>query len=213
MMKQIKRICKNFLHWLRRGTYNRKNATDIRSNRADLAAHYEKGISIGENTVVSRDVSIGKYSYINRDSSAENCTIGNYCSISSGVFINPHEHNLRFRSTHPFADQCTKEPQAPVSIGHDVLISLNAVILRGVTVGNGAVIAAGAVVTKDVLPYEIVGGVPAKHIGWRFEKEEQNLLENSQWFLADMDVCKQNINFFTKQSDVFQANTSKKEAL
>ena len=203
MMKQIKRICKNFLHWLHRGTYNRKNATDIRSNRADLAAHYEKGVSIGENTIVSRDVSIGKYSYINRDSSAENCTIGNYCSISSGVCINPYEHILEFRSTHPFASKYAGQKQEKVVIGHDVLISLNAIILSGVTIGNGAVIGAGAVVTKDVKPYEIVGGVPAKHIRWRFDEEEMKRLEESEWYLKDIDVLEKNILFFKKQTDVF----------
>jgi len=71
-MGKIKRLCKNILHGIRRSVYNRKNGTKICSSRADLAAHYEKGVDIGENTFVSRDVSIGKYSYINRDSSAEN---------------------------------------------------------------------------------------------------------------------------------------------
>jgi len=98
-------------------------------------------------------------------------------------------------------------------IGHDVLISLNAIVLSGVTVGNGAVIGAGAVVTKDVKPYEIVGGVPAKHIGWRFEEMEREMLENSQWFLSDIDICRKNIHFFTKETNIFLSDPSGKEAL
>ena len=58
----------------------------------------------------------------------------------------------------------------------------NAVVMGGVTVGNGAVIAAGAVVTRDVAPYEIVGGVPARHIGWRYEPEIINAMQRIQWW-------------------------------
>ncbi|MBQ6839391.1 MAG: nucleotidyltransferase family protein [Oscillospiraceae bacterium] len=209
-MGKIKRFCKNTLRDIQWSIYNRKNGTKICSNCADLRARFEKGVSIGENTFVSSDVTIGKYSYINRNSSAENCRIGNYCSISSGVYINPHEHQLGYRSTHPFADKQAKGKQAPVVIGHDVLISLNVIILSGVTVGNGAVIGAGAVVTKDVQPYEIVGGVPARHIGWRFDESERQMLENSQWFLSDIDTCKKNIVFFTKETNEFEAEQTGK---
>lgn len=203
-MVQIKRMCKNVLHGIQRVIYNRRNGTKILSSRADLRAEYAKGVRVAENTYVDKDVSIGKYSYINRNSSAENCQIGNYCSISSGVYINPHEHNLRFRSTHPFADKYTREKQAPVVIGHDVLISLNAILLSGVTIGNGAVIGAGAVVTKDVKPYEVVGGVPAKHIRWRFDEEERQRLEDSKWFLSELDVVEKNLEFFTMQTNTFR---------
>ena len=67
-------------------------------------------------------------------------------------------------------------------IGSDVWIGANAVILRGVTVGNGAVIAAGAVVNKDVPSYAIVGGVPAKIIKFRFNDEIIKKLKESKWY-------------------------------
>lgn len=182
--------------------YNKKHHTDIRSTQASLQAHYEKNVLISPGVTVADDVSIGKYSYVNVNSSVENCTIGNYCSISSGVWICPYEHTLKHRSSHPFAaDRKTK--RKPVTIGNDVLISLNVVILSGVTVGDGAVIGAGAVVTKDVQPYEIVGGVPARHIGWRFEAEEQKLIADTGWWNYDIDHLKKNIEFFEGKTNFF----------
>ena len=82
-----------------------------------------------------------------------------------------------------------------VNIGNDVWIGEKAIILDGVTIGNGAVIAAGAVVTKDVQPYSIVGGVPAKHIKFRFDEETRCIIEQScwwdnteEWFIRNADT-------------------------
>ena len=202
-MIEIKRACKCILRSIQRKIYNRKHGTRIHSNKAALNADYGKNVGVGKNTFVSDDVTMGNYSYVNCNSSLENCRIGNYCSISSGVYINPYEHALEFRSTHPFVSKHAGRKRETVVIGHDVLISLNAIILSGVTIGNGAVIGAGAVVTRDVQPYEVVGGVPAKHIRWRFDEEERQRLEESGWYLKDMDVLEKNIPFFTKQTDAF----------
>ncbi len=72
-----------------------------------------------------------------------------------------------------------------LKIGNDVWIGANVLILDGVTIGNGAIIAAGAVVTKDVPPYAVVGGVPAKIIKYRFNKEEIDFLEQLKWWEKD----------------------------
>lgn len=74
--------------------YNRKHHTNIASFRADLSAKYGIGVLIGRDTVVGRTVTIGDYSYVNSNSSVENCDIGKFCSISSGVYINPAEHEI-----------------------------------------------------------------------------------------------------------------------
>lgn len=182
--------------------YNKKNSTQILSTEASLNAKYQKGVLISPKVTVTDDVSIGKYSYVNVGSSVENCDIGNYCSISSGVWICPFEHPIKNRSTHPFAMRNVVK-RKPVTIGNDVLISLNAIILSGVTIGDGAVIAAGAVVNKDVMPYEIVGGVPAKHIGWRFEEDEQKLISKTNWWTYDVDVLKKNTEFFEGKTNFF----------
>ena len=170
--------------------YNRIHQTNIRSDDASLKACYGNGVSIADTVIVSSDVSIGKYSYVNPHSTLENCTVGNYCSISAGVNICPGEHDLYAISTHPLFARDEVPKRAPVVIGHDVLISLNAVILKGVRIGNGAVIGAGAVVTKDVEPYEIVGGVPAKHIGWRFDPETRERIEQSRWWEKEPNEIK-----------------------
>ena len=182
--------------------YNRMYQTNIRSDDASLKARYGNGVSIADTVIVSSDVSIGKYSYVNPHSTLENCTVGNYCSISAGVNICPGEHDLYAISTHPLFARDEMPKRAPVVIGHDVLISLNAVILKGVHIGNGAVIGAGAVVTKDIEPYEIVGGVPAKHIGWRFEPETRERIEQSKWWEKEpAEIRAIQKGFFTEPSD------------
>ncbi len=148
----------NFIKRLKAYIYSKKKNCIISSVKADLLAQYGRNVLIGRNTYVSNDVTIGNYSYVNQNSYLECCDIGSYCSISSGVYINPYEHNLKFISTHPFVEEGRRKERRKVIIGNDVLISLNVIVLEGVRIGNGAVIAAGAVVTKDVKDYEIVGG-------------------------------------------------------
>ncbi len=113
---------------------------------------------------------IGNYSYTGSNTKIYHCTVGNYTSISWNVTIGPPEHEIGNFTTHTFSydpiwgivqeiryDQFSK----PCEIGHDVWIGANAVILRGVRIGNGAIIGAGAVVTREVPDYAIAVGVPA----------------------------------------------------
>lgn len=172
--------------------YNHRHHTNIYSTKASLDAKYEKNVMISENVTITPDVSIGKYSYVNKNSSVENCSIGNYCSISSGVWICPYEHHLTTITTHPFINTICTEKRKRVTIGNDVLISLNAILLNGVHIGDGAVIAAGAVVTHDVEPFEIVGGVPAKHIGWRFPDDLKEKVLSMKWWEKDVEEIMRN---------------------
>ncbi len=121
-----------------------------------------------------------------------NATIGRYCSIASNVTLAPYEHSIDTLSTslaargqlHDFGGKPLPNDAPPptVEIGHDVWIGANTVIMRGVRIGDGAIIAAGAIVTKDVPPYAIVGGVPAKIIRYRFsEKVIEKLLASKWW--------------------------------
>jgi acetyltransferase-like isoleucine patch superfamily enzyme len=105
-----------------------------------------------------------------------NLTIGNYCSIATGVvFLLGGEHKTNTVSTYPFKVNRFLEKQegsskGSIVIGDDVWIGTNAIIGSGVNIGQGAVIAAGAVVVKNVEPYSIVGGNPAKIIKYRFDE-------------------------------------------
>lgn len=107
--------------------------------------------------------------------------IGNYCSIAPDVvFILNGEHNIKTISTFPYKTHCLKTEKyeagssGNIQIDDDVWIGYGATIMSGVHIGQGAVIAARAVVTRDVNPYEVVGGVPAKKIYMRFE---QNIVD------------------------------------
>lgn len=123
-----------------------------------------------------RNSTIGKYSYIGFGSDFNNVKIGNYCSISSDVKMGLGKHPVNFFSSSPvfysnnnpfgLKEAFLKFDESPkkIVVGHDVWIGASAIVLDGVQIGTGAIIATGAVVTKDVAPYEIVGGIPAKAI-------------------------------------------------
>ena len=122
----------------------------------------------------------GSYGCINAlcdSSSNEKLYIGNYVSIAQNVlFIVASDHNYKNITTYPFKVKYLNAGYEAYSKGDiivkdDVWIGANAIILSGVTIGQGAVIAAGSVVTKDVPPYAIVGGNPARVIKYRFEPE------------------------------------------
>ena len=115
--------------------------------------------------------------------------IGRYCSINETVTLVPgSEHRLDAVTTcHFYWTMGVGEPEeslsrGPITIGHDVWVARDALVMSGVNIGHGAAVAARAVVTKDVEPYEIVGGVPARHIGWRFEEQiREELLKIGWW--------------------------------
>jgi acetyltransferase-like isoleucine patch superfamily enzyme len=103
--------------------------------------------------------------------------IGSYCSISPGVqFLLGGEHQINSISTYPFKVKCfdydrEAGSKGDIIVGDDVWIGTNAIICSGVKIGQGAILAAGAVVTKDVEPYAIVGGNPATIIKYRFDEK------------------------------------------
>ena len=151
---------------------------------------------------------IGDYSYVGRNFTAWYSMMGKFCSISWNVGIGGANHDYRRISQHAFLyapqfgmidsseeagydrfeDECI--------IGNDVWIGCNAVICRGVRIGDGSVVAAGAVVTKDVEPYTIVGGVPAKMIKKRCPKDLAERLSASKWWDLDPSIIRANYSLF-----------------
>lgn len=121
--------------------------------------------------------------------------LGKFCSIADGVTIyGGGEHHYDWVSSYNFSAKfscisCTTS-KGKVTIGNDVWLADGVLILSGVTIGDGAVIAARSVVTKDVKPYEIVGGNPAKHIKFRFSESQINSLLEIKWWNWDIEKVK-----------------------
>lgn len=148
---------------------------------------------------------IGDYTYISNNSHIANSEIGKFCSIGPHVQMGLGNHPTdTFVSTHPaffstkkqaqiaFTDIDLFEETKKTHIGNDVWVGANAILIDGVSIGDGAIIAAGAVVTKDVPPYTIVGGIPAKTIKKRFSEDQINQLLTIQWWNKDPKWIKRN---------------------
>lgn len=148
---------------------------------------------------------VGAFTYFNGAAEVFHATVGRYCSIAPDVIIGPGEHPLSHLSTHPFAfggggnrfKRCAAYDEIravggstikhrPTTVGSDVWIGTRAYIAQGVTIGHGSVIAAGAVVTKDVPAYSIVGGVPSRLIRPRFEADIARRLLAIAWWNYSM---------------------------
>ena len=151
----------------------------------------------------SPQVSIGEFSYglFNVqawDNEDVHLTIGKFCSINNDVqFLLGGEHHTDWLTTYPFSRELQSfsylEPNVKIKgdivIGNDVWIGNGTKVLSGVTIGDGAVVGANALVTKDVEPYSIVGGVPAKHIRYRFSPDQiETLLEMKWWDAPDEKI-------------------------
>ena len=159
---------------------------------------------------------LGDYSYISGPRSyIEEAIIGKYCSIAREVVIGVSGHNYEWITTSPiitckeygFIDKRVLEPQKSIpEIGNDVWIGMNSIIMRGVKIGDGAVVAAGSVVTSNVEPYSIVGGVPAKHIRFRFEKDQIEKLLKIKWWDWEDSKIKKNSELFYDIEAFLQKN-------
>lgn len=188
----IPRVVKHLLHKFK---YYKTNKS-LRLGYLSLAYNCRFGyhnIVYGNTTLIN--VRVNDYTYIGGQCRIADTSIGKFCSLGEEIKIGLGIHPHHFRSTFPgfYAKDSSyygvepeyeyNEPQhLPCMIGNDVWIGTRATILDGVKIGDGAVIAAGAVVTKDVPPYAIVGGVPAKIIKYRFSEEKINRLLASKWW-------------------------------
>lgn len=165
---------------------------------------------LGDNVSVQRfnaleSSSLGAMSYTGRYTTILHSSIGSFTSISWGVSIGGANHDYGLVTTHSFTyssaygmvDQTSFDRyRSPCTIGNDVWIGTNAVIMRGVTVGDGAVIGAGAVVTHDAEPYSIVVGAPAKTIKLRYDEETIDRMLRLRWWEFPLEVIKENVHLF-----------------
>lgn len=152
-------------------------------------------VAIGER-VVLREVSVGDYSYFERHGEAIYTQIGKFCSIAANVRINALEHPMERVTTHKITyrpneyfkflglDRDFRERRRAkrVVVGNDVWIGHGAVVMPGVTLGDGAVVGANAVVTRDVAPYTVIAGAPARPLRARFAPEVAARLSALAWW-------------------------------
>jgi chloramphenicol O-acetyltransferase type B len=179
---------------------------DIENKVRFSHATIDEGCSFTEDTTIGvkshilkgsilNHCNVGAYTYVGRNCLLQNVTIGRFCSIAHDVNLGLGNHPISmystspifYRANNPLNVQIVKEDShfleyKEIVIGSDVWIGAKVVVLDGVSVGHGAILAAGAVVTKDVPPFAIMGGVPAKIIKYRFNEEVQLGLLHSEWW-------------------------------
>ena len=168
--------------------------------------------SFTKDLIFKDNCEIGEFTYgipLIRDwNDGTKLSIGKFCSIADEVQIFlGGGHHYEYISTYPFNTMLFPElvdehildrtSNGDVIIGNDVWIGMNAIILSGVEIGNGAVIAAGSVVVKNVPPYAIVGGNPAKLIKFRFHDFKISYLEDLKWWDWPIEKIKENKSVLT----------------
>jgi virginiamycin A acetyltransferase len=190
----------------------------VRIRNPAPGATCEHAVSVSSPILGAGHFFVGAHSYMNDGGYIRldqgGVFIGRYCSVGRRVTIGAGTHSMTGLSTSPALRGSKSLPYtpeqrelvhsgrpaiAPIVIGSDVWIGDGAVIMAGVRIGPGAIIAANAVVTKSVEPYRIVGGVPAKTIGVRFASDVSVRLTESQWWECGHDYLNT-----LPQSSVFQ---------
>ena len=206
--------------------YKRKKVLLTSGVRFNNKTVFDKFIRINKNACVN-DSQIGAYTYIGDNTELPNAIIGRFCSIASNVKVVTATHPVSvFVSTSPVFHSTKKQcgdsfveedsfnqqkliDSRSVIIGNDVWIGTNALLIGGISIGDGAVIAAGAVVTKDVPPYAIVGGVPAKIIRYRFNQHKREWLTQDKWWEKTEDWLRNNAQLFSN-IDIYIESVKKK---
>lgn len=153
---------------------------------------------VHSSTRIAGDVSlkfctIGKHNYIARRDSLYNVEVGNYCCFGPDIHIGGMQHSYWWYSMSPIlSDEC-KTPERTI-IGNDVWLGAGCIIKQGVKIGDGAVVGAGSFVNKDVEPFSIVVGSPAKLLKYRFGEDVREAIINSGYWDKDPEEAKQILN-------------------
>ncbi|MBU3189659.1 chloramphenicol acetyltransferase [Clostridium bowmanii] len=163
------------------------------------------------------NVTLDDYSYTGQFCFVQNAEIGKFSNIAAMVRIGPTDHPIDRPTLHHFTyrrelygfesgqdvEFFKNRASIKTYIGHDTWIGHGAIIMPGVTIGNGAIVGSGAVVTKDVAPYTIVAGVPAKPIRKRFSEDIIFKLAQIKWWDWSYAKIKEDFNDFLLDIDSF----------
>lgn len=180
---------------------------------ADVATCFSEYNSVAAGTILS-NAKLGRFTNVSANVRIGNCSLGAFCSVGPEAMIGGlGKHPTQWLTTHPsfystlgqvglhFAREDSYEELPYTLVGNDVWIGARAIILDGLTVGDGAIIAAGAVVAKDVPPYAIVGGVPAKIIRYRFRKDVIDALVDWKWWELSTTVLQEIASDFVSRKE------------
>lgn len=158
---------------------------------------------ITDDCVVNGEVDIGRFTTLRETAAHGNITIGKYCIVAPEVRLQQQYHDMNRPALQEYlymkllgGEQKERVDNGPISIGHDVWLGARSTILSGVDIGHGAVVGAGAVVTRDVEPYAVVAGVPAERIKWRFNADVRTRLLEMKWWDWSLEEIAQNESFF-----------------
>lgn len=179
------------------------------SSKVSLDTILEENVKILDHCKIG-SCEIGRYTYIGSRCDFERTKIGSFTSIGAQVICGMGSHPLNYISTYPgfytkdssgaewLGNLIEYDDKKKTTIGSDVWIGVRSIIISGVNIGHGSVIAAGSVVTKDVPPYAIVGGIPAKIIKYRFNMEELEIILNSKWWEFPISSIKNSARYCDK---------------
>lgn len=184
-----------FSRGLQNVTFEGKNAVPDRCNfSGSIKIGY--ATTLGYNNLFGGDIAIGKY-----------------CQVGADVALHATNHPISYMTTYINQNLFQGElkqlkVENKIEIGHDVWIGHGVIVVGNVSIGNGAILAAGSVVTRDVAPYSIVAGVPAKEIRKRFSDTIINEIETMQWWdKSDVELEKIKLLFFkdfTNRNSIYE---------
>jgi len=210
----MKRLIKNCINYFK---YSRYKEIKIDKNVSLKGSYLEGKNKIGDNTIFIRS-HLGRGTYLGKGCTFSDTVVGRYCSIGNRLKIVSSTHpSSTFVSSHPaffsklkqagftYTNEqkfdeykyLDKQEMKVVEIGNDVWIGDDVMILGGVKIYDGAIIGSKALVTKDVAPFSIVGGVPAKPIGKRFTDDEIKFLLDFKWWEKDENWISSNAYLFS----------------
>jgi hypothetical protein len=158
-------------------------------------SEFGRYVEIGEGSRILES-RFGDYSYTDRYADIAYSTLGKFVNVAAFTRINPSEHpyhraslhHFMYRSSYYWEDELDEaglfdwRRSRPVMVGHDTWIGHGAIIMKGVTIGDGAIVASHSVVTKDVAPYAIVAGAPASFLKWRHPEPIAARLHALRWW-------------------------------
>lgn len=215
-MFKTRALINNLIYYYSRYKYKIDHTCKVWPSRKVYNVQCEGYNTISKNVLAS-NVKLGYASGISRDSIIMNAKIGRYTALgpelkmgigqhptSKMVSIHPSFYSLKKQYGFSYVNKqkmeefkyADKENKYSVVIGNDVWIASNVTLLEGINIGDGAIIAAGAVVTKDVPPYAIVGGVPAKVIRYRFNEDIISYLLDLKWWEKEEEWINRHAEYF-----------------